>query len=120
MELKGKRALVTGGAIRIGRAVALALARAGCSIALHYGRSLREARATAAELRALGVDCSLHQADLGSAKAVQALAKEVLRHRQGCQILVNSASVFPASASNRPSPRISTCPTPSTSGLPPC
>jgi pteridine reductase len=95
VELRGKRALITGGAVRIGRAVALALAREGCSIALHYGRSAREARATAAELRALGVDCSLHRADLGSARAVQSLARAVLHHRLGCQVLVNSASVFP-------------------------
>jgi pteridine reductase len=95
MELKGKRALVTGGAVRIGKAIALALAGEGCAIALHYGRSISEARAAAAEVRALGVDCSLHKADLGNARAVQALGRQVLGHRLGCQILVNSASIFP-------------------------
>jgi pteridine reductase len=95
MDLKGKRALVTGGAVRIGKSIALALAGRGCSIALHYGRSVSEARATAAELRALGVDCSLHKADLAKAPAVLALGREVLRHRLGCQILVNNASIFP-------------------------
>ncbi|HTA17531.1 MAG TPA: SDR family NAD(P)-dependent oxidoreductase, partial [bacterium] len=53
MELKGKRALVTGGAVRIGKAIALALAEQGCAIALHYGRSVSEARAAASEVRAL-------------------------------------------------------------------
>src|SRR5665213_1886575 len=95
MELKGKRALVTGGAVRIGKAIALALAGEGCSIALHYGRSTREAQTTAAAVRALGVDCTLHPADLGRAGAVQALGRQVLRHRLGCQILVNNASIFP-------------------------
>jgi pteridine reductase len=95
MELKGKRALVTGGAVRIGKAIALALAGEGCSIALHYGRSTSDAKATAAEIRALGVDCSLHKADLADAGAVLALGRQVLRHRMGCQILVNSAAIFP-------------------------
>ena len=95
MELKGKRALVTGGAVRIGKAIALALAEQGCSIALHYGRSVSEARAAASEVRALGVDCSLHKADLARAASVQALGRQVLGHRLGCQILVNSASIFP-------------------------
>jgi pteridine reductase len=46
-------------------------------------------------VRALGVDCTLHAADLSRASAVQGLARQVLRHRLGCQVLVNSASVFP-------------------------
>jgi NAD(P)-dependent dehydrogenase (short-subunit alcohol dehydrogenase family) len=95
MELHGKRALVTGAAKRLGRAIALDLARQGCHIALHYGRSKPEALVTAAEIRALGVDCSLYSADLAKASAVLGLGKKVLAHRLGCQILVNSASVFP-------------------------
>ena len=95
MELKGKRALVTGGAVRIGKGIALALGAQGCAIALHYGRSASQARATAEQLRALGVDCTLHKADLAKPAAVLGLARAVLKHRLGCQILVNSASVFP-------------------------
>jgi pteridine reductase len=95
MDLKGKRALVTGGAHRIGKAVCLALAGQGCAIALHYGRSVSEARATAAEIRALGVDCSLHKADLSKAAQALALGRQVLAHRLGCQVLVNNASIFP-------------------------
>ena len=95
MDLHGKRALVTGAAKRLGQAIALELAAQGCDIALHYGRSKPEALATAKRIRALGVDCSLHAADLGRAVAVQGLARQVLKHPQGCQILVNSAAVFP-------------------------
>ncbi|HTB21418.1 MAG TPA: SDR family oxidoreductase [bacterium] len=95
MDLKGKRALVTGGAHRIGRAISLALAGQGCAIALHYGRSVSEARETAAEIRALGVDCSLHKADLSKAGQALTLGRKVLGHRLGCQILVNNASIFP-------------------------
>lgn len=93
MELNGKRALVTGGAIRIGKAIALELASQGCHIVLHYGRSGAEAGRTAAAVKALGVDCVLAQADLASAPAVQRLGRLALR--AGCSILVNNASIFP-------------------------
>src|ERR1019366_8990335 len=90
-----KRALVTGAAKRLGQAIALELAAQGCHIALHYGRSKAEALATAGQIRALGVDCSLYPADLAKSAAALALGKKVLSHRLGCQILVNSAAVFP-------------------------
>ncbi|HTB34815.1 MAG TPA: SDR family oxidoreductase [bacterium] len=95
MELKGKRALVTGGAVRIGRHIALALAGKGCHILLHYGHSQAEAEATAKEIRALGVECRLHAADLADAGAVLALGHAALRPRFRCQILVNCAAIFP-------------------------
>jgi pteridine reductase len=104
MDLHGKRALVTGAAKRLGRAIALDLAAQGCHIALHYGRSRSEAQATAVELRGLGVDCSLYRADLSKTAAVIALGKKVLSHRLGCQILVNSASVFPRVALEKARP----------------
>ncbi len=95
MELRGRRALVTGGARRVGRAVALALAREGCAVALHYGRSGREAEETARAVRGLGVECLTYQADLARPREVWALARAVLRRPRGCPLLVNSASVFP-------------------------
>ena len=95
MDLHGKRALVTGSAKRLGKAIALDLAAQGCHIALHYGNSKAEALATATEIRAFGVDCRVYRADLSKSKAVVGLGKKVLAHRLGCQILVNSASVFP-------------------------
>lgn len=95
MRLHGKRALVTGGAIRLGRAIALELAAQGCDIALHYGRSKADALATAADIRALGVQCTPYSADLSKSAAVLSLGKKVLASPGGCQILVNSAAVFP-------------------------
>ncbi len=94
MQLLGKRALVTGAAKRLGKAIALKLASEGCDIALHYGKSRVEAARTALEIRALGVRCDLYQADLAKASAVLALGKKVLRAKGACQILVNSASIF--------------------------
>ena len=53
MELTAKIALVTGGGVRIGRALVLALAEAGCSIFLHYGNSQKAALEVQAEVEAL-------------------------------------------------------------------
>lgn len=64
--LEGRTALVTGGAKRIGRGIALALAEAGADVAITYNRSISEAEKTVADLRALGVrsegfPCELHR-----------------------------------------------------------
>ncbi len=93
MNLRDQTALVTGAAIRIGRAIALELAAQGCHILLHYGRSKAEAQKTAADIRSLGVKCTLLQADLASSTATLKLGKAALK--AGCTILVNSASIFP-------------------------
>ncbi|WP_237217841.1 SDR family NAD(P)-dependent oxidoreductase, partial [Falsiroseomonas oryziterrae] len=59
-----RAALVTGGAKRLGRAMALALAEAGFDIAVHYAQSEAEAEATAAEIRARGRRAVALRADL--------------------------------------------------------
>ena len=59
-----KAALVTGGAVRLGRAIAISLAAAGFDIALHYNRSEAEALTAAADIRARGARCELFQHDL--------------------------------------------------------
>jgi len=93
-DLAGCRALVTGGAKRLGRAVALALARAGADIALHYRHSEADARATTEDVRALGQGCVCYRATLDDAAQGQALLEQVLRDAP-LDLLVNSASVFP-------------------------
>jgi NAD(P)-dependent dehydrogenase (short-subunit alcohol dehydrogenase family) len=95
MDLHGIGALVTGGAHRLGRAFTLALAEAGCNVAVNYGRSADAAEATAAEVRGLGVDASVHQADLGDPEAPARLVREVAEAVGPLQILVNSAAIFP-------------------------
>ena len=59
-----KAALVTGGAVRLGRAIAISLAAAGFDIALHYNRSEAQALTAAADIRDRGVRCELFQHDL--------------------------------------------------------
>lgn len=92
MDLQGKTALVTGGAKRVGKAVVLGLAEAGCNLVLHYNTSAKEAEATAEEARALGAEVILVTADLGvgASKAIAGAADLA-----PVQILINSAAVFP-------------------------
>ena len=88
-------ALVTGAARRLGRAMALELARAGHDVAIHYSGSAAEAETAAAEVRALGVRAVTLQADLIVEDQMQALlprAAEVLG--APITVLINNASIF--------------------------
>jgi NAD(P)-dependent dehydrogenase (short-subunit alcohol dehydrogenase family) len=94
VEISGSIALVTGSARRIGRAVALELARRGARIAIHYRTSREEAADTVAEVRRLGADGELFQADLVDDAAREALFRAIRARFGTLHILVNSASVF--------------------------
>ncbi len=94
MELQGVAALVTGGAHRVGRAIGLALAEAGCDLVLHYNRSSSAAEDTAEEVRAMGREVRLIGADLSDS----ALAADVIAGAADLapvRVLVNSAAMFP-------------------------
>jgi pteridine reductase len=94
MELKGKVALVTGGAIRVGKALALALAEQGVKIALHYGRSLEAAEETAAAIQGAGSEATLLTADLSESGAAVDLIERAHDRFGRLDILVNSAAIF--------------------------
>lgn len=87
-------ALVTGGAKRLGRAIALKLAAHGWDIALHCHHSREAAEATAADIRALGRRTLLLPADLGREADVQALIPAAGRGLGPVTCLINNASVF--------------------------
>lgn len=95
MDMKGKVALVTGGAHRVGRAIALALAEAGADLAIHYGRAADEARATVDELLGMGVRARAYAADLAQPASIAALFEALAADFGGLDILVNSAAAFP-------------------------
>jgi len=95
-SLRGKRAIVTGGAVRVGRAISLALARAGCDLLLHYGRSAPAAEETAREAESLGVRVALQQANLAHLDQASSIIPAAERELGGVDILVNSAAIFPA------------------------
>ena len=71
-------ALVTGGAVRLGRAIVLHLAENGYDIALHYGTSEESAEQTADEVRKLGARCKTYSADFTDFNKVVSLMGQVL------------------------------------------
>lgn len=94
MDPIGKVALVTGGAVRVGRAITLALARAGAHVVINYHRSAEAAQETATAAEALGVQALAVQADVSDPAQVERMAAVVADRFGGVDILVNSASLF--------------------------
>lgn len=89
-----KAALVTGGAHRIGRAIALELACSGYDIALHYNSSKRQALKTARDVKNSDVRCLLFPCDFNKERDVFCLIEKVKRVFPCLNILINSASIF--------------------------
>ncbi len=87
-------ALVTGAAHRLGRAVALSLARQGYAILLHYYRSAEEAAATAGNIRSLGAPVYLAQADLTDTSNLNSLFSTIDSLPHPLRVLVNSAAIM--------------------------
>ena len=85
---------MTGGAVRVGRAIALALARAGMDVAIGYHRSGPHARRTVREIEACGVRGVALRADLADPRAARRLVRDAARALGGLDVLVNSAAVF--------------------------
>lgn len=92
--LHGKTALVTGAARRIGRSIALELARAGADIGITYLNSQSEAQDTVDMIRALGRRAFTAQADLTSADEIRAAATSLISQLGGLDLLVNNAGFF--------------------------
>lgn len=96
--LHGKIALVTGGARRIGRAIALALAHAGADVAITFHTSQSDAALTAAEIAALGRRAVAKPCDVRSETSVRAAVAAVIAEFGRLHILVNNAAVFASAA----------------------
>jgi NAD(P)-dependent dehydrogenase (short-subunit alcohol dehydrogenase family) len=92
--LRGKTALVTGAARRLGRASALALAQAGADVAITFRNSAREARETVVDLSGFGVRAFALSCDVTDEASVRALMKEVGRELGRIDILVNNAANY--------------------------
>ena len=89
-----KGALVTGAGMRVGRALAMALAADGFFTLVHYNRSAGPARETVAEIMAAGGKAKAVRADLSSARQAEALVGKCRARGVHLTCLVNSASVF--------------------------
>ena len=94
MNLDGSVSLVTGASRRLGKQIAIALARQGSRIAVHYRSSRAKANATAAELRGLGVDAEPFGADLARPAEIDQLFERVGERFGRLDLLVNSAASF--------------------------
>ncbi len=92
--IEGQTALVTGGAKRLGRSIALALAEAGVNISIHYRGSQAAAEATADDVRAKGVKAVVLQADLATPGTAVGLYESAVAEIGPIDILVNNASIF--------------------------
>ena len=94
MRLAGTAALVTGAGRRIGQAIAIGLAQAGCDVAVHYHGSASGAEDTARAVRAAGRRAELLQADLRDAAQARALPDQAARAFQRLDVVVNSAAIM--------------------------
>jgi 3-oxoacyl-[acyl-carrier protein] reductase len=96
-ELKGKAALVTGASRGIGRATALALARQGAKLTVHFNHSVVDARELVIAIRAEGGDAEAVEADLSTSAGTTALASSVAALTEGkLDILVANAGISKA------------------------
>jgi pteridine reductase len=96
MELESQVAIVTGGAVRLGKAQAIALAERGASIIVHYNASSGPADEVVRQIRELGGQAIAVQADLRDASAASGIVDRAVATFGKADILVNSAAIFEA------------------------
>ena len=94
MDLHRAGVLVTGGAQRLGRAIALGLGRAGANVLIHYHRSAEQAQAVVAELRALGIEAAAVQGDLARVADAERVADAAIAQWGQLNLLVNNAGIW--------------------------
>ena len=91
MDVRGKVALITGGATGVGRATALELAQRGCAVAINYSRSKGEAEEAVEAIEQHGANALAIQCDVADDASVRAMVAEVTRDWGRLDVLVNSA-----------------------------
>lgn len=96
MNLAGRNAIVTGGGVRVGRAISLALAEAGAHVYIHYNSSADAARSVRDEIVASGGTAAIGSADLSDPQAAKQLVPDAEAALGPVSILVNNASGFSA------------------------
>jgi NAD(P)-dependent dehydrogenase (short-subunit alcohol dehydrogenase family) len=94
MEIEGKVALVTGGAKRLGRSIALALAERGAEVVIHYRNSEREAQEVLALAKRMGGKPVAVRGDVSVAADVERIVEAAIQAFGRIEILVNNAAIF--------------------------
>ncbi len=92
--LRGKACLITGAALRLGRASALALAHAGADVAITFRNSARQAQHTVVDLTSLGVRAFALHCDITDEASVKSMMQEAGRELGRIDILVNNAANY--------------------------
>ena len=95
IDLKGKRALVTGGSRGVGAATARLLATSGADVAITYRTRAEEADRVVEDLRGMGVSAWAEAVDIAEAEAVAALFNRIDREMGGLDIVVANAGIWP-------------------------
>lgn len=93
MELENKNAIVTGGSVGIGAAIAIALGKDGANVALNFRKHDTEAKAVAEEVQKMGRKGLVVQADVSSFEDAQKMVKRVVEEFGGLDILVCNAGI---------------------------
>lgn len=93
MSLQGKTVLITGGGVRVGRALSLAVAQHGADVIIHYNHSKESAEELQAEIQSIGRTAHLLQADLGNPRRASQLVTRACNFGP-IYALVNSAAIF--------------------------
>ncbi|GAA5528386.1 SDR family oxidoreductase [Herpetosiphon gulosus] len=88
-------AIVTGGARRLGKSIALELARAGYNLIIHYNAAQAEAEQTCSEVQSLGREAWAYSADLRDVAAIETMFQTIGERCGTLAVLVNSAADFP-------------------------
>lgn len=94
INLKKKKALITGGSRGIGRATAVLFSQAGCDVAVNYTSNSQAAEEVQALVQKMGQDTLTLKADIAVKADVQAMVEKVLQHWGGIDILVNNAGIW--------------------------
>ncbi|MCA1901945.1 MAG: SDR family NAD(P)-dependent oxidoreductase, partial [Candidatus Hydrogenedens sp.] len=94
-SLNGMNALITGSALRIGRAIALRLAKEGVNLLLHYNTSEEEVISLAKELKSYSIKTAILKADLINPQSANSLYEQTINIFGEIDILINNASIFP-------------------------
>lgn len=96
MEINGRIALVTGGAVRVGKAISTELANCGAKVVVNYSSSSLEAEKTVAEILSAGGEAIAIQTDISNWEEVQKMFAQIHDYWGKIDILVNNASPFVA------------------------
>ncbi len=94
MKLKGKVAIVTGSAKRVGKEIALTLGRRGVNVVIHYHTSFKEAQDVVKKIERMGVQAIAIQGDLTQTSNIKKIVLKTIEKFKKIDILINSASLY--------------------------